>query len=85
MQSAKSGEILISKSVLDRTDGLDAYYQPEPIEPILLKGKTKAIEAYRIAKVFSEFETEVEADLAVSPELPLPGGVPLVEGPRFLN
>ncbi len=54
MQLAKAGEILISRNVLEQTDGLDAYYQPEPIEPILLKGKSKPIDAYRIARVFSE-------------------------------
>ncbi len=54
MQNAKAGEILISSNVLQQTNGLDAYYQPEPIEPILLKGKSRPIEAYRIARVFSE-------------------------------
>ena len=54
MQLAKAGEILISRNVLEQTDGLDVYYQPEPIEPILLKGKSKPIDAYRIAPVFSE-------------------------------
>ncbi|MDE3011853.1 MAG: response regulator [Pseudomonadota bacterium] len=80
MQSAKSGEILISKNVLDRTDGLDAYYQPEPIEPILLKGKSRPIEAYRIAPVFADYEQAEDApdapaaagntmSLALSPQL----------------
>jgi class 3 adenylate cyclase len=88
MQLAKSGEILISKSVLDHTDGLDAYYQPEPIEPIMLKGKTKAIEAYRIAKVFSEPD-EVPAALP-PPDVGIPLTLPtlpasLVGGSVALN
>lgn len=79
MQSAKSGEILIAKSVLDRTDGLDAYYQPEPIAPILLKGKSKPIEAYRIAPVFSEPEAlpqpAAEEVAAATPLLPVAAAV----------
>ncbi len=95
MQSAKAGEILISKNVLDRTDGLDAYYQPEPIEPILLKGKSRPIEAYRIAPVFADFEVEnavdAESDSAVSAAGNNPGPIsmalpmPLIEGTATLN